>query len=104
MTDSTPRPDDDRPIMRRLMEAIADSENDHPGEAGEKYYVDFSRKDAMDAVARIVELRSALSAHKACVEALKEIRQETTWSVLDCRRRATEALAALEAMEKGEGK
>lgn len=47
---------DKKPIMNRLLAAIADGENDHPGEAGEKFFVDLSRKDAMDAVKRITDL------------------------------------------------
>jgi hypothetical protein len=95
--------------MRRLLEAIADSENDHPGEAGEKYYVDFSRKDAMDAVARIVELRSALSTYiktlKDLVVAIDRSPAQTTDDpdVLASYNAANDALAALEALEKANG-
>jgi hypothetical protein len=95
--------------MRRLLEAIADSENDHPGEAGEKYYVDFSRKDAMDAVARIVELRSALSTYiktlKDLIVAIDRSPVQTTDDpdVLASYNAANDALAALEALEKTNG-
>lgn len=44
----------DKTIMRRLLEAIADSEHDHPGD--DSYYVDLTRADAYDAVKRITEL------------------------------------------------
>ena len=51
----------EKPIMNRLLAAIADSENDHPSESGEKFFVDLSRKDAMDAVKRIAGLLEQLS-------------------------------------------
>lgn len=50
---------DEPTILKRLLDAIADSEHDHPGD--DRYIVDLSRKDAMDAVSRIVTLRSQLS-------------------------------------------
>lgn len=46
-------------IMNRLLQAIADSEHDHPTD--DSYIVDLSRKDALDAVKRIVTLRQQLS-------------------------------------------
>ena len=50
---------DEPTIMNRLLRAIADSENDHPHD--DSYIVDLSRKDALDAVKRIVTLRQQLS-------------------------------------------
>lgn len=47
------------PIVRRLLEAIADSEHDHPGD--DRYHVDLTRKDAIDAVKCITELRAQIS-------------------------------------------
>lgn len=38
------------------MEAIANSEHDHPGPEGDKHYVDITRADAVDAVKRIADL------------------------------------------------
>jgi hypothetical protein len=42
-------------IVKRLVDAIADSEHDHPGD--DSYIVDLTRRDAIDAVRRITELR-----------------------------------------------
>jgi hypothetical protein len=50
---------DETSIMNRLLSAIADSENDHPGDDGAP--VDLSRQDAFDAVKRISDLLIELS-------------------------------------------
>ena len=62
---------EDKPIMNRLLSAIADSENDHPGD--DSYIVDLSRKDALDAVKRIADLlvqvsEFATALHAVCPE------------------------------------
>ncbi len=58
----------DTPIMRRLLEAIADSEHDHPGDDGR--LVDLSRRDAVDAAKRITDLRVEVSALAAALYAV----------------------------------
>jgi hypothetical protein len=45
--------------MNRLLAAIADSENDFPGDDG--VAINLSRKDAQDAVKRIAELLAELA-------------------------------------------
>lgn len=47
------------PILNRLLEAIADSENDHPGD--DRFIVDLTRADAVDAVKRIGDLLGLVS-------------------------------------------
>lgn len=62
---------EETPIVNRLLSAIADSEHDHP--ESDRYLVDLSRKDALDAVKRITELlvqvsEFATALHEVCPE------------------------------------
>lgn len=61
--------EEDKPIMNRLLRAIADSENDRPSD--DSHVVDLSRKDALDAVKRITDLHIMASEYATALYELK---------------------------------
>jgi hypothetical protein len=58
---------DEPTIMNRLIRAIADSDSDHLHD--DSHIVDLSRKDALDAVKRIVDLHMRVIALEAMLRA-----------------------------------